>query len=58
MTGPIIMANPVNHVVIILAKFHENRAKIVELLPTANFFMCAVFLNQSLSCYGRVPERI
>ena len=39
----------VTHKVIILAKFHENRAKIVELLPIANFLMCAIFFDSDIS---------
>ena len=38
----------IDHEVLILIKFHEDRAKIVDLLLIVNFFMCAVLLNQSL----------
>ena len=34
----------VAHELVILTKFHKDKAKIDELLPTANFGMCALFL--------------
>ena len=41
-------SNRVPHGLKILTKFHEDRAKNVDLLLKAHFLMCAIFLNQSL----------